>query len=479
MLTIRRKYGVVLSIIFIVFIVISNIILNRFFYKNFKEHITTDMEKNYQVSLSSLNDYLAINNIYKDELTLSNLNNNIVNFILNRVYCQGALYDLNGNLLLKGTINENEVDLNIYAISEETLNIVKDNKAIIDIERRSDSIIGKVSYLIYGKNKQPIGIMMLTNNYEKEYIRNENINRLVNYIFSGLFLIIIISIYFLSSKIVTPLILLKNKVSEVGKGNYPSKINITSNDEVGVLVDSFNLMSEKLKRKDEQEKNIFRNITHELKSPITSISGYAQILSEDNFKDEEFKAIAIKRIVLECNRMNELVGTLLDISKQISDLEDYSFENVDLKYILNNVVQANLLRIKEKSLEIINEANDISIKGNKQYLYILVNNLVENAVKYSNNNSKIVIELKELNEYIIFSILSEGKSIPFEKKESIFEPFVKVDGISKNKKNSHGLGLYICKNIVEAHNGKIEVEVDGNKSKFIVEFENFNTLETS
>lgn len=479
MLTIRRKYGIVLSVIFIVFIIISNIILNRFFYRNFKEYITNDMEKNYQVSLSSLNDYLAINNIYKDELTLKNLNNNIINFILKRAYCQGALYDLNGNLLSKGRINENEVDLNIYGISEETLNTVKENKAIIDIERRSDSIIGKVSYLIYGKNKQPIGIMMLTNNYEKEYIRNENINRLVNYIFTGLFLIIIISIYFLSSKIVTPLILLKNKVSEVGKGNYPSKINITSNDEVGVLVDSFNLMSEKLKKKDEQEKNIFRNITHELKSPITSISGYAQILSEDNFQDEEFKAIAIKRIVLECNRMNELVGTLLDISKQISDLEDYSFKNVDLKYILNNVLQTNLIRINEKSLEIISEANDVSINGNKQYLYILLNNLVENAVKYSNNNSKIVIELKKFNENIIFSILSDGKAISIEKKESIFEPFVKVDINSKNKKNSHGLGLYICKNIVESHNGKIEVEVDGNKSKFIVKFENFNTLETS
>lgn len=70
MLTIRRKYGIVLSVIFIVFIIISNIILNRFFYRNFKEYITNDMEKNYQVSLSSLNDYLAINNIYKDEITL-------------------------------------------------------------------------------------------------------------------------------------------------------------------------------------------------------------------------------------------------------------------------------------------------------------------------------------------------------------------------------------------------------------------------
>lgn len=479
MLTIRRKYGIVLSVIFIVFIIISNMILNKFFYRNFKEYITNDMEKNYEVSFSSLNDYLAINNIDKNEMIVSNLNNNVINFILNRVYCQGALYDLNGNLLLKGTIDENELDLNIYGISEETLNIVKDNKAIIDIERRSDSIIGKVSYLIYGKNKQPIGVMMLTNNYEKEYMRNKNINKLVNYIFTGLFLIILVSIYFLSSKIVNPLILLKNKVSEVGKGSYPSKINITSNDEVGVLVDSFNLMSEKLKKKDEQEKNIFRNITHELKSPITSISGYAQILSEDNFQDEEFKAIAIKRIVFECKRMNELVGTLLDISKQISDLEDYAFENVNLKYILNDIVQANLISIKEKSLEIINETNDISINGNRQYLYILVNNLVENAIKYSNYNSKIIIELKNSNEHKIFSISSQGKEIPIEKKESIFEPFVKVDTTSKNKKNSHGLGLYICKNIVEAHNSTIEVEVDGNKSKFIVKFKNFNTLETS
>ena len=284
MLTIRRKYGVVLSLIFIVFIIISNIILNKFFYKNFKEYITNDMKKNYEVSLSSLNDYLAINNINKNEMTVSDLNNNVINFILNRAYCQGALYDLNGKLLLKGVINEKELDLNIYGISEETLNIVKDNKAIIDIERRPNSIIGKVSYLIYGKNNQAIGVIMLTNSYEKEYIRNKNINELVNYIFTGLFLIILISIYFLSSKIVNPLILLKNKVSEVGKGSYPSKINITSNDEVGVLVDSFNLMSEKLKMKDEQEKNIFRNITHELKSPITSISGYAQILSEDNFQ---------------------------------------------------------------------------------------------------------------------------------------------------------------------------------------------------
>lgn len=478
MLTIRRKYGVLLSAIFIVFIIISNIILNQFFYKNFKEYITNDMEKNYQVSLSSLNDYLAINNINKNEMTVSDLNNKVINFILNRAYCLGALYDLNGNLLLKGEINEKELDLNIYEISEETLNIVKDNKAIIDIERRPNSIIGKVSYLIYGKNNKAIGVIMLANSYEKDYIRNKNINELVNYIFAGLFLIILISIYFLSSKIVNPLILLKNKVSEVGKGRYPSKINITSNDEVGILVDSFNLMSEKLKKKDEQEKNIFRNITHELKSPITSISGYAQILSEDNFQDEDFKAIAIKRIIFECKRINELVGTLLDISKQISDLEDYYYESINIKLILNDIVQANLIAIKEKSLEIINETNDISIKGNKQYLYILVNNLVENAIKYSNSNSKIIIELKNINEHTIFSILSQGKVIPIEKKESIFEPFVKVDSTSTNKKNSHGLGLYICKNIVEAHNATIEVAIDGNKSKFIVKFTNFNTLET-
>ncbi|MPM27421.1 Adaptive-response sensory-kinase SasA [bioreactor metagenome] len=87
--------------------------------------------------------------------------------------------------------------------------------------------------------------------------------------------------------------------------------------------------------------------------------------------------------------------------------------------------------------------------------------------------------MKNINEHTIFSVLSEGKVIPIEKKERIFEPFVKVDDSRKNKKNSHGLGLYICKNIAESHNATIEVDVDGNRSKFTVKFTHFNTLETS
>lgn len=138
-----------------------------------------------------------------------------------------------------------------------------------------------------------------------------------------------------------------DKVSEISKGKYPDKLPVKSMDEIGVLVQSFNIMNEKLRLKDEQEKAIFRNITHELKTPLASISGYAQILRDNEVK-EEFKNKALNRIVSESNRMHELVVTLLNISKQSSDLEEYSFEKVNIKEIINDSISIHLPEIREK-----------------------------------------------------------------------------------------------------------------------------------
>ena len=122
-----------------------------------------------------------------------------------------------------------------------------------------------------------------------------------------MFALIFLSIYVFSSRITKPIIVLKNKLLEVSKGSYPEKINNTSKDEIGILVDSFNEMTEKLKVKNQQEKNFYRNITHELKTPLTNISGYAQILNEDDFNDVDFKRNALNRIIAESDRMHELV----------------------------------------------------------------------------------------------------------------------------------------------------------------------------
>lgn len=467
-MTIRRKYGLVLLIIFIVSLLSFNIFIDKLFEKNFKNIITTDMKIIYSSSLKNLDDYMIINNIRKDNLTVNDLNNKSIKFIVDRVGCEGVLFNLNKEVIATGIKGEGEIDFNKLYRIPKSFDLVKDNKTIIDIEQEGEEILGRLSYSVYGKDEEAIGIIVLTKDYSSEFIRNNNTKKLVNIIVSIMFILILTSIYYLSSNIVKPIIILKDKLSEISKGKYPKKIEVKSRDEIGVLVNSFNIMSERLKKKDEQEKNFFRNVTHELKTPLTNISGYAQILEDENFEDKEFRKKALSRIRSESNRMHDMVLSLLNISKQSSDLKEYNYEKINLKSIINGLIDIRTLDLKEKNLKITFSGEPYTLIGNKQYIKILFSNLIDNAIKYSSEETTIKIKIEEMSEFVQFSILSKGKVIPVELKEKIFEAFVRVEEKGFSSKNSNGLGLYICKNIVAAHGGLIELNLNKNESEFIV-----------
>ena len=463
MLTIRKKYGLVLLLIFLASIIFFNSLMDNFFEKEFKKLIKNDMENIYHVSSKNLQDYMMLNSIEKSSINIKNFDNKMIRFLVERINTQGAFYDLNGEVISTGTSNENIIDLNIIKDLPASFDEVKNNKTMLDIESKNGSILGKLSIPIYRNYSEQIGTLVLIKDYSEDYIRNINIKKLVNSIVLLLFLAIFISIYFILSKIIKPIIILKDKLSEISIGSYPEKIENKSNDEIGVLIDSFNNMSERLKIKDEQEKNIFRNITHELKTPLTNISGYAQILRSDDFNDEEFKISALDRIISESNRMHEMVISLLDMSKQSSDLKEYSFEEVNIKNIIEDLLIIKYPKIIEKKLKIISNISKETIRGNKQYLTILFSNLIDNGIKYSYENTNIIMEIEEESETLKFSILTKGKKIPIEFKDKIFDPFVKIEEKGFSSKDSNGLGLYICKNIVLGHRGKIEVVLNNDE----------------
>lgn len=337
-MTIRGKFGLVLLIIFIISLLSFNIFIDKLFEKNFKNIITEDVKIIYSSSIKNLEDYILLNNIKKDSLTVKDLNNKFINFIVDRIGCEGVIYNLDKEVIAIGIKNEKQIDLNKLYNIPNSFDLVKDNKTVVDIEEEGEEVLGKLSYSIYGKESEPIGIIVLIKDYSSEFIRNNNTKNLVNTIVSIMFILILTSVYYLSSNIVKPIIILKDKLSEISKGKYPNKIEVKSRDEIGVLVNSFNIMSEKLKKKDEQEKSFFRNVTHELKTPLTNISGYAQILEDENFDDIEFRKKALNRIISESNRMHDMVLSLLNISKQSSDLEEYNYEKINLKNIINELL---------------------------------------------------------------------------------------------------------------------------------------------
>lgn len=467
MLTIRKKYGLALGIIFIVSLISFNLVLNKFFEKSFKEFVVNDMQNIYKISSKNLEDYIALNSIEKNKMTIDDFNNKAMNFVVERVNSQGIFYSTKGEVVSTGITNEKVIDINLIKDLPPSFEEAN-NKTILDIINKDKNILGKLSIPVYiGENQ--IGILVLIKNYSNDYLRNINIKTLINVIVSSLFIIIFLCVYLLSSVIIKPVINLKDKLLKIGKGDYPEMIKNTSKDEIGVLIDSFNDMNERLKLKDEQEKSIFRNINHELKTPLTNISGYAQILIEDDFNDEVFKKNALERIISESDRMHELVMSLLNISKQSSDLEEYAFQEVNIKNIIDDLISLKLLQIKEKELNIITNIEEKNIRGNKQYLIILFSNLIDNGIKYSYEKTNIIIEVKEINGYLNFSILTKGKKIPYDFKDKIFEPFVKVEEKGFSSKNSNGLGLYICRNIVLGHKGKINLILKDDEAKFIIE----------
>lgn len=468
MITIRRKFAILLMGVFIISIISFNFILDNFFDKSFKEYISKDMNEIYEISAKNLDDYIVINGMNKKEMAIGDLSDKSMKFIVDRVSSQGVLYDLEGKIIATGVTGEKEIDFNILKELPQSFDLVKENKTMLDIESKQGNILGKLSYSIYGKENKAIGVLVLIKDYSSEFLRNKSTKNLINIIVGILFTIIFVAIYYLASTMVKPIIILKDKVSEVCKGKYPEKIDINSRDEIGVLINTFNLMSEKLKVKDMQEKNIFRNITHELKTPLTNISGYAQILREDDFNDEDFRKKSLDRIIFESKRMHELVVSLLNVSKQSSDLEEYSFEDVNIKNIVEQIIEMQLPKFTKKDLKVDVTSIEVMVKGNKQYLGILFSNLIDNGIKYSKVGTNVKINIYEEDNYSIFTILTEGKEIPIDMKEKIFEPFIKIENKGFSLKDSHGLGLYICKNIVDGHSGIIDVNLEGNKTKFIV-----------
>lgn len=143
MLTIRRKYAIVLAIVFGLAMISFNLVMNKFFYQSFKEYISTDMKQNYEVSAKNLDDYIVINNMNKSDLIIEDLN----------------------------------------------------DKAMLDIESRDGRVFAKLSYSIYGKDNNPIGVLVLIKDYSDELLRNTSTKNLINLIVGILFALIFISVY--------------------------------------------------------------------------------------------------------------------------------------------------------------------------------------------------------------------------------------------------------------------------------------------
>ncbi|MDD7793592.1 HAMP domain-containing sensor histidine kinase [Clostridium sp. 'White wine YQ'] len=332
-------------------------------------------------------------------------------------------------------------------------------------------VIVSLSYPIEKDNKA-IGIIRYTKDYSELYAYNSRFKNIIN-IFAGIiFIIVFIASIIISKQIAKPIIELTKSSEEVSKGNFDINININSRDEIGELSKRFKIMIDRIKEQiniikkerdnlkeaQRQNKTFFDNVTHELKTPLTTILGYAQIIKENEFTDKEFFDKGTSYIINESKRLNDMVVEILELSTTTSKEMIYDFERVDLSKSIKNTCEEMNIKARKYNINVVAHVEEnLIINGDSSKVKEVFVNLIDNSIKYGNVNSIIVVEAKHKENDIYISLRDSGEGISEEHINNLFEPFYRISKKKSREKGSAGLGLSIVKNIVENHGGSIKI----------------------
>ena len=259
----------------------------------------------------------------------------------------------------------------------------------------------------------------------------------------------------MASHIINPLRKITEATKKVATGNLKVKVDVDRKDEIGELAQNFNIMVDELNSIEYLRKDFISNISHELKTPIASIQGFTKLLADDNLSKEE-KDEYINIILEETQRLSNLSSNMLKLSK----LEKQEIVTNKTEYRLDNQIRKAIImldeKINSKKIKISLDSSEVSIYEDEDLIMEIWINLINNAIKYSNENGEIKIKVIEKENDVKVSIKDEGIGIPKDKQERIFEKFYQVENSRAGE--GSGLGLAIVKRIVDLIKGEIEVE---------------------
>lgn len=283
-------------------------------------------------------------------------------------------------------------------------------------------------------------------------IRNLLIITLVIYILSFIFLI---GIHFL---IYRPLADITEAAKQYASGNLDFVIPVTTQDEIGYLSASLNYMSSQLKDMKDYQKKFIANVSHDFRSPLTSIKGYVEAMADGTIPPE-FQEKYLKVILFETERLTDLTKDLLTLNEFDTKHLMLNFTDFDIHEMIRNTVASfeGLCTTKKISVELVFASRILMVHADHSKIQQVLYNLIDNAIKFSHISSSIIIETTERGEKVFISVKDSGIGIPKQSINKIWERFYKTDLSRGKDKKGTGLGLSIVKEIIQAHNENISV----------------------
>jgi two-component system phosphate regulon sensor histidine kinase PhoR len=289
----------------------------------------------------------------------------------------------------------------------------------------------------------------------------------------GILVLILVLVYFYSSRltarILEPIHISTQRIESILSGEDVE--SYSSYEELEPFVKAIQYQKveiqkyiEKLKKTEKYRREFTANVTHELKTPLTSINGYAEMIAS-GITDEEETIKFANTILKEGTRLLELIDQILNLSKIEGQVIESRviFEDIDLYEITKSIVSRFKDSVVSRNIQFNLYGESTIIEGNPSMIEDLISNLIDNAIKYNKVDGKVEINIFNKDMLAIINVKDTGMGIPKEDQDRIFERFYRVDKSRSKKITGTGIGLSIVKHIVEYHKGKITLKSEVNK----------------
>jgi two-component system, OmpR family, sensor kinase len=280
-------------------------------------------------------------------------------------------------------------------------------------------------------------------------------------------IISIIAAVFIARSVYKPIRSLSRAAENIAQGKYDQAVPVTGTDEIKGLAKNFNIMAARIKDSQQQLRHFVADVSHQLKSPLTSIQGFAQAIQDGTAADTDTRNKAAGIIADESRRMIRQVNELLELSRMQSGQFKLARESLNIQDIITQCQEIFALRLEEKKLTIKNEFEFAgSITGDADRLEDVFCNLLDNAIKNTPPQGEIRISSRNIKDHELEVVVADsGPGIPPEQIPYVFDRFQQSSGL----RTGFGLGLAIAREIVLAHGGKIEISSSpGEGARFII-----------
>lgn len=284
----------------------------------------------------------------------------------------------------------------------------------------------------------------------------------ITYIFIAIIIVIMLFalIIFgaLSLSIIKPINRIIGAVKEYSSGNLGYVVAVNTNDEIGLLADALNDMSDSLKKTQEYQKQLLANVSHDFRSPLTSIKGYIEAILDGTIPDE-MQEKYLNTVLRESKRLSSLTEEILELNRIDSGRFMLDIKPIEINGIIRDTARSFEGRCSKRNItiQLIFADENNYVLADSVKIQQVCYNLIDNAIKFSGNNSEIVVETTKNKDKLMVAVKDAGCGIASDELKKIWERFYKSDISRGRDKGSSGLGLSIVKEIIQQHKENINV----------------------